>query len=248
MIDDLMTDEFLTRFQAPPREAFSAELFKELSLIKSQRPPRPLRWLSLGLAAVCVVSALLFISVPSVRASALKVIREIAGLKFNDDVTVNKSIVVANLVPANLAEIEREISRTVTVPTFIPEGFMLKGDAYLSKGDLWPNQWEVLMVWARGDQKSIQFSMAKIVEGPETMNGVGPAKLEKVKVNGQPAVFVRGVWVLELDPKTKKPKDQLTKTDMNQLFWSAQGLRYHLLSQDPNLPVEDLIRMAESVK
>jgi hypothetical protein len=187
-----MNEEFLTQFQLPPREAFADALKARLSMIKGKKPTQTLHWIGLGFATICVVFTVLFASVPSVRAITLNIVREIAGLNFDDSRSVNPSVVMAHPTPSNLDKISREISRTVHIPAWIPTGFTLQGDPYLSKGQSWPYEWEVLMVWVSGSQKAIQLSMAKRAEGSGTTQNVGPAMMEEVTVKGEPAAFARG--------------------------------------------------------
>jgi len=72
------------------------------------------------------------------------------------------------------------------------------------------------------------------------------AKPITVEVGGKPALLVQDVWTLETDVNGKIT-GRLLQTKAKMLIWRVGDLDYSI-GAGPNVSVEDMIRMAESVK
>jgi hypothetical protein len=70
---------------------------------------------------------------------------------------------------------------------------------------------------------------------------VGPASSEAVLINGQEAVLIRGAW--DQDTGDWGYQDQVTT-----LVWRAGGVQYRLLAASTDLPLAELIAIAESIR
>jgi hypothetical protein len=244
-----MNDEFLTQFQVPPREAFAEELKARLSTIKSKKPSQTLRWVSLGFVAICVVIAAVLVVSPAARAQVSQMIYNIAGYRVGvvSDVVNPQAIAVPKTTEADLKTAERVLGQAVKLPSYLPLGFGGEPKVTTTSG-LGPMGLNILWthkdVSLKDDQKYLSLSIVRGLRNTQ-MNIVN-AQPVTVEVDGLPALLAQSVWSLEVDANGKVT-GKLLQTNINMLIWKVGELDYSIAAGN-NVSVEDLIRMAESVK
>jgi hypothetical protein len=202
--------------------------------------------------------------VPGVRRFAEKIIQRM-GIAFVDTDLTNQPgqmqelvvTVSATLPPSpSLAEIQEQLSFRLLVPTWLPNGLnhIQRG---ISRYD--PQSWE-----GSGVQVEISYNQT---ENFQSSNGMllfeandGPigappllaeGREQSVTVNGQSGYYVHGAWQNDGtgDPNTRYG-DLLwdDQADDAYLTWTQEGVTYLLAANNLNLGLDDLTRIAESIK
>jgi hypothetical protein len=133
-----------------------------------------------------------------------------------------------------------------SLPTYVPEGFDLRGDAATAVSKDW-----VMLGWV--DQQHAEIEMLVEREYTGYALPVGVDSTEEVQVNGAPAMLVKGGWNGE----------HVWQADYGmEIHWQVNGHYYRLIwnqrspvgneitaiTTDPGAVRNELIRMAESVK
>jgi hypothetical protein len=165
--------------------------------------------------------------------------------------------VSATLPPSpSLAEVQEQLSFRLLVPTWLPDGLdhIQRG---ISRYD--PQSWE-----GSGVQVEISYNQT---ENFQSSNGMllfeandGPigappllaeGREQSVTVNGQSGYYVHGAWQNDGtgDPNTRYG-DLLwdDQADDAYLTWTQEGVTYLLAANNLNLGLDDLTRIAESIK
>jgi hypothetical protein len=202
--------------------------------------------------------------VPGVRRFAEEIIQRM-GIAFVDTDLTNQPgqmqelvvTVSATLPPSpSLAEIQEQLSFRLLVPTWLPNGLnhIQRG---ISRYD--PQSWE-----GSGVQVEISYNQT---ENFQSSNGMllfeandGPigappllaeGREQSVTVNGQSGYYVHGAWQNDGtgDPNTWYG-DLLwdDQADDAYLTWTQEGVTYLLAANNLNLGLDDLTRIAESIK
>ena len=107
----------------------------------------------------------------------------------------------------------------------------------LSKGRL------VILAWLDpNDPNMARLSLHEIGPGPLIVDKYSPRLLEQTEVNGNPAAWVTGPYLLQL---TSGDVGWRRLVEGNTLVWEADGITYRLES---NLSLEETLRIADSLK
>jgi hypothetical protein len=202
--------------------------------------------------------------VPGVRRFAEEIIQRM-GIAFVDTDLTNQPgqmqelvVTVSTTLPPSpsLAEIQEQLSFRLLVPTWLPNGLnhIQRG---ISRYD--PQSWE-----GSGVQVEISYNQT---ENFQSSNGMllfeandGPigappllaeGREQSVTVNGQSGYYVHGAWQNDGtgDPNTRYG-DLLwdDQADDAYLTWTQEGVTYLLAANNLNLGLDDLTRIAESIK
>jgi hypothetical protein len=247
-----MTDEFLTRFQAQPREVFVVGLYHKLAAHKPQRSPMLLKRAGLGFAMACAVLATVLVTSPAARAQVGQLIVNIAGFAFSFDASTvdpNKISIPTNL-PIDRATAEAEFGQSLALPSYVPSEFA--GATISTTKTLGPWGMAINFLWKSASSETLplesqylSFSISKKDDSAITLD-VGKATTTEVNVNGIPAVLVENPWAIWTD-ESGKTTGEMRPTKIKMLMWKLDSLDY-TISAGPNVSIEDMIRMAESVK
>lgn len=207
---------------------------------------KPLAHLSLALAALFLVLTIIIAASPDVRAQVGKVFKRIAGISFMQTDRLPDAEVPALVLNGEMVSLEQArkmVPYVLELPSWVPEGFAFEKDVrVIPRGDLTSKSlgtWSVpvALVWRNGQGHAIVLS-EQLSRGWGTIQ-IGPNSAEEIKINGQPAVLIHGMW----DGRTK----EWSHTSMLQLTWRREGVGYRLSSSDRWVSVNDLIRIAESI-
>jgi hypothetical protein len=132
-----------------------------------------------------------------------------------------------------------EIPFEVRLPTWVPQGYALSDRAMVTlpeEGSPISEAWQVWLYWERDGGSVILFLAfpSEHYRGDEL--SFGPESAEEIEIAGQPAAAVRGNWV----GSTWYPNAG------GNVLWVSGDTAYWL--QSTWVPLEDLIRIAESVR
>jgi hypothetical protein len=235
-----MNDEFLTRFRKSPSREFSEALYKRINApMNMKRTPIVRRFIFATALGMALVAALAFS--PSARAAFNGLMVQIGEMFFFEpDETASQATPLpesqVTIVPEErlpLAEAQAKLPYSVHLPTWVPDGFTM-GSAvriYYFPG-AGP---QVTITWYGSDPTVGHIDLTIYAQRIDWL--VETDDVQEVEVNGQPAALVVGGW----DAGT----GQWDHGAARMLNWMRGDEMYQLHSF--GAPVEDLIRMAESI-
>jgi hypothetical protein len=233
-----MNDEFLTRFRKTPPHEFSQALYERISTEMNTQRNFNIRRITFAAAFCLALIAALAFS-PAARAAVNSLVRQIGGITYfgPDETEANQPPVPESqitLVPQErlaLSEARAKLPYAISLPTWVPEGFTMGTSVRISYFGTKYTPAEI--IWYGPD--SIVGGFVLTVGQPVGWY-VDTDHLQEVQVNGQPAGLTGGNW----DADTGKWDGEDDKT----LTWMKGDVMYRLSAR---LPVEDLIRVAESI-
>jgi|YNPNPStandDraft_1061719.scaffolds.fasta_scaffold02796_9 hypothetical protein len=243
-----MNDDFISRLRAAPRPEFAEALYRRISA--SERPTpvlgrsfasRRLAWSLAVLGLACLVTLAAF---PQARAAVGEAVRRIGAISVWETAEHpylggEVRTIPEKLVP--LAEVESLLDGRVTLPTWVPEGFILKDKAQLYRDPLDAEQWSVGLIYEhKPSRKTISLFIRHLNQDFVPTEIVGPGSVEEVTIKGQPAALVRGAW----NPTTQEWRS----TGLVHLHWAAGKMVYQLVTGEGAVSTADLVRMAESME
>jgi hypothetical protein len=103
----------------------------------------------------------------------------------------------------------------------------------------------VILVWARPDQPD-QVGLSLHLVGPGAFIGKGPpVTLAETKVNGQPAYWTEGPYLLQIRRGNRVEEDIRRLIEGHVLIWTEGEITYRL---ETDMPLEEAVRVAESLR
>jgi hypothetical protein len=234
-----MNDDFLTRFRKSPPPELEATLYKKLSQHAHSRlvAVRKSAW-RLVLPILIIIAVLTFLVSPIARAEVLHAIQNIGGLGFELTNQVGPidmlKVTVYPVSSGPLNTIRTQVPFHFGIPTWVPEGFVFQDDVGHASDYSW-----VMLGWTKG-----LTDLSLMVQKDDLYSKSNPVpvgSVEQVEVNHQRAVIIRG----NIDLESGKWNPDARQLD---LIWRQDHLVYTLSTDDPQMPVEGLVRMAESMK
>jgi hypothetical protein len=232
-----MNDDFLTRFRKPPPREFSEALYERISTeMNTQRHFNTRRITFAAALCLAIITALAFS--PAAQATVSHLIREIGGITFvgPDEAEANATPVPESqitLVPEErlpLSEARKRVPFDISLPAWVPAGFTMSTSVRISY--FGTKYTPVEIIWHGSDP----MVGGIILDVGQKVNWlVDPDHIQEVQVNGQPAGLTGGNW--DADSGQWDGDDQT-------LTWMKGDVMYRLSSR---MPVEDLIRVAESI-
>jgi hypothetical protein len=264
-----MNDDFLNQFYQPSPPAFSRDLYASISSQKSSPLAGKSRFSNLVGVLACIV-----LIVACVRAATAQRWTKIgsiwvdAGSKYEMGLIFPKTSTgsITNLGYLNissscgqdcisLSQAEKTCDCTLQIPTWAPDQFNWDGKV---------NPYWVMyggkLLWIRSDDQSsitLVFTPLQGWNGPRRLtyepytDSAMPGSYQEVKVNGQSAVLIQGLWTLPY-------KDNLSIEDWSNpvwdgkiglsLYWVENQVEYRLFTWSSTVSVQDLIQMAESAR
>lgn len=243
-----MNDEFLNQFRQQPSERFAKDLYARISqpgkdTTKSVKQHSfAFRLLAIGSIALVLVFAALLAASPSARAFVADILREIGGISFTETSQYPGGDGPVTIVPTQLMTLEEAqamVPYPIQLPAWVPEGSVRLDPVEVtefSNCTMISIRWEIVANGAA--PRGLPTFWLTIL--PHSCGGqiVGPDAIEEVNVNNQPAALIKGGW--DYDARTWNPD-----ISFFQLTWK-KGEQYNL-SWPSQLPLEDLIRVAESI-
>jgi hypothetical protein len=235
-----MNDEFLARFRKRPRPKFAVELYKRISkpVNNAQYNRLAPRRLARRFSVLFIVLTLALTVLPTARAAILDVIQNLGGLWFDVSDKVEPldplQVTVYAVNSAQLDEIRSLVPFRISIPTWVPDGFVFQDGVGHASDYSW-----VILSWSNRDA-----DLSLLIQQSDLYSESRPVpvgSLEQVKVNHQTAVLIRGSWDLEAG-EWNPDASQLS------LIWRQGDLVYTLFTNNPDMSVEDLRRMAESIQ
>jgi hypothetical protein len=234
-----MNDDFLTRYRKSPPREFSEALYKRINVQMDTKKTLSMRRLTFAAAlGMALIAALAFS--PTARAAFNGLILEIGGITFFEpDETSSQATPLpeskVTIVPEeilSLAEAQAKLPFEISLPAWAPDGFVMGSSVRISYfGDKYT---PAVITWY-GSNPNV--GNIDLMIGQRVSWLVETDDVHEVEVNGQPAALVGGSW--DADKGTWNNQSHLT------LSWMKGDVMYQLSS--PGAPVEDLIRMAESI-
>ncbi len=192
-----------------------------------------------GVAALVVV--LMLVVSPGARAR-LGELRQVVGqinLGVTDVEPTFTNPVAVDSVAVSLDEAQMLVPFNVALPAFVP------GDLVASNAEISILKIQtpiVKMLWAVNRSDFVQLSLrSNERDAPLSRTLVGPYSSQTVLINGQEAALVRGGW--NKAEQSWDYQDQLTT-----LIWHNNGVQYKILSVGNQIPLAELIAMAESIQ
>ena len=232
-----MNDNFLTRFRKPPPREFSEALYERISTEMNTQRHFNIRRITFA-AALCLAIIAAFAFSPAAQAAISRVIREIGGVTFigPDEAEANQPPIPESqitLVPEErlpLSGARQKVSFDISLPTWVPDGFTMSTTVRISY--FGTKYTPVEIMWYGSDPRvgGIILNVGQKVNWL-----VDTDHVQEVQVNGQPAGLTGGNW--NADSGQWDGDDQT-------LTWMKGDVMYRLSSR---LPVQDLIRVAESI-
>jgi hypothetical protein len=189
-----------------------------------------------GLALVC-----LLLSSPVARAAIIETLQKVGRLNFqvSDQYPRATTTRVLTPYPYPLEEALDRFPVVVRLPGWMPEGFLLNEPAEVILSED-PPLHAIHLRWTHAVRASQIGLKIEYAPGSEDwLTAIGQDSLEPVQVLGEPAALVRGIW----NPETHTWELPGFVT----LYWRRGGLSYQIQTLDPDLSVEDLVRIAESI-
>jgi hypothetical protein len=235
-----MNDDFFTRFRKPPRQEFALALYKRINIPMNKNFSitfrRALAVFALGIALLAV-----FAASSTVRAGFAMLMKEIGGVTYlQPDETENESTPAPGAESTvrqeriNLSEVNEKVPFEISLPTWVPEGFVMGQTVTLS-------YFNEMLPFA-----DISWSGPDYAAGPIILTVSQPVSwmvdidhVHEVQINGQPAGLTGGGWDADTGEWGGAGAGNLTLTWMRG-DWMYQ-LRTHAVT------AEELIRMAESI-
>jgi Domain of unknown function (DUF4367) len=234
-----MNDDFLTKFQKPPRPQFAASLLERINQpMNTTTKPSRLRPALPAFTAVAAALTLALAVSPSAQAAIGEWIQEIGGVNFVADngqmsgeeepVTVTDSMVSLN-DPAALPF-------AVSLPAWAPDGFVLDTNARITD---FGSGYTPITIAYWGEAPGGWPAVIYLSIGQNTRSWIVDLEhVEEVQINGQPAALTRGGWNADTG-QWNVAEGGLTLT------WTRGDLQYQLMAS--NVSAETLIQMAESI-
>jgi len=244
-----MNDEFLYKMRRSPRPEFAEALYKRISqqrrsMMFEYLKASPIRALAWGMALLGLLLTTALAALPGARAMILRVTKQIGRITFEetDQYPGGNLSEIPTLAAqqVGLSKVQAMIPFTLTLPTWVPDGFELQEEVQVILPTEISRHTSVSLQWCPvGRSYNCIHMIAECPVGavPPSSLVVGPGNVEEVEINGQPAALVHGAW--NADSQRYDPGLQLS------LMWEQGGVTYSLFALD--VQAEDLIRMAESI-
>ena len=237
-----MNDKFLKDYRTLPRPEFIQNMrrrfdIREETAMHEQR----LRFSPVGLVTVALLLVLVLVLTisPAARAQVEDWVGVVGGVLFTatGDYPGNDGVPVS-IVPSDemtLEEARKVLPFAIDLPAYVPEGFVLEETVRIPHFE--DGIGRIDIQW-RAPYKGLSLHIED--RSPEEANWlVAPGSMEEVFVDGASAALVRGGWYE--NTKQWENKGHL------QLFVSHNGQTYLFSTNEDNIPVEELIHIAESL-
>jgi len=237
-----MNENYLKQFRKSPDSQFIEKIHARLE--KKERLQVIKKYFAFSALSVIFLLGILMTISSTVRADVLRTIEEIAGLRF--DVTSNYPGIPdekVTIVPSeylSLVEAQNRFPSPVMLPAYVPQGYERQTDVeFFVLGDI-PT---LITRWGSTEKHTgnIELDIKHCSSGFENCGmTVGEGSLEEIMLNEKPAAVIRGSWNYDTQ------QYDLSATTAIQWKYDENTI-YTLSTWNQDMPLEELIRMAESI-
>ncbi len=237
-----MNDKFLRSYRIAPRLAFAQDMRKRLK-IDEEKTLRVrtllLRPVAIGAITLLLVLTLTLVVSPAARAQVQDWVGQVGGVLFTatgDYPGGDEPVTIAPSEKMSLEDASAILPFTIDLPTWVPEGYVLEETVTFVHFE---DGVERIFIQWRAPQKALLELEIENLPPEESKWLVGQESIEEVLVDGEPAALVRGGW--HADTK------QWENPEILHLYIPHKGQTYIFSSMEKDIPVDELIRMAESL-
>ncbi|HEU0291085.1 MAG TPA: DUF4367 domain-containing protein [Anaerolineales bacterium] len=241
-----MNEDFMRQFQKMPDSMLLEKIHVRLE--RKERKRRIKQYLTHSVMTLIFAFGVLLIFSSAVRAKALQTV-EHAQVMVCKKLKIPCSGAEGALRPEpgldvpleylSLHEAQARFMPPNALPTYVPQGFERLADVEFF--DL-PNQPTLVVAWKRPNH----YSLIKLLvshnsfEIKEYAESLGHGGIEETLFDGKPALIVRGRWNIGIR------EDGFAMT--NALMWRYdENTVYALMSLEGAVPLDELLKMAESI-
>ena len=211
-----------------------------------ERKHRIKQYLTYSVATLIFVFGVVLIFSSAVRVKALQTVEHVQVLMCKklqmycsgDGVLTPEQGLSVPLEYLSLNDAQVRFISPNALPTYVPQGF--ERLANVEFFDL-PGQPTLVVAWARQNHYGlikllISHHSFEIIEYAQTL---GKGAIEETMLDGKPAIIVRGVWNIGVHNRDFM---------MTALMWRYdENTVYALMSLEQAVPLDELIKMAESI-
>lgn len=243
-------ETFFQQFHKAPRQEFADALYQRINKpMNAQKTNTNFRRPALTFAAAAALLLAIVFAIPTTRASALNLARQIGSYLVvqspppNYQATAVPFDGAAEIVHAQTAEEAAEAAGfAVRIPTALPDGYAQKdGFSVSPNGD----GKTVVFSFTSADGKFLHFNQHRYAQGDAFTDYVaGQETLADVTVRG-----AKGVWItgrLMTDPTRPQEGDTVNLRPTSWLIWEENGVVIIMMSD--GLSLEAALSVAESMK
>lgn len=237
-----MKDKFLWSYRIAPRPAFIRYLSERLEMGKKKSfgmGSMRLSPVALGVITLVLAFSLTFAISPVVRAQVENWVGQVGGVLFTATVDYPGGEEPVTDTPSDTMSLEDAsalLPFAIDLPTRIPEGYVLDETVTLLKFE--DNVERVFIQWTAPQEALLELQIENQTPN-ESKWIVGQGSVEEVLVNGMAAALVRGGWQSETQ--------QWSNPQILHLYFPHNGQTYILSSFEKDIPVDELILIAESL-
>jgi hypothetical protein len=237
-----MNDKFLRSYRIAPRLAFAQDMRKRLEIDREKTlrvRTLLLRPVALGAITLLLVLTLTLVVSPAARAQVQDWVGQVGGVLFTatgDYPGGDEPVTIAPSEKMSLEDASAILPFTIDLPAWVPEGYVLEETVTFVHFE---DGVERIFIQWRAPQKALLELEIEKLPPEESKWLVGLESIEEVLVDGEPAALVRGGW--HADTK------QWENPEILHLYIPHKGQTYIFSSMEKDIPVDELIRMAESL-
>lgn len=253
-----MNEEFIRQFRKSPDLQMVEKIHSRLE--RKERAQRYKSYFTRSAIMLLLTFGMLMTISSTARAEVTQTIARsqlgeilICYVGFNPIGTyINRTFIESNLVNCSgdgvltinpnetlsLEDAQSHFTTPISLPTYVPKGFD-RSDA-IEFFDL-ADQPTLVITWElKNDYKRVKFLVSHhSIELRTYARTLGKGAIEDVTLNGKPALIVRGVWNIGM-----QDNDFL----MTAIMWRYdENTVYALMSFEQAVPLDELIKMAESI-
>lgn len=248
-----MNEEFIKQFRKSPETQFVEKIHARLE--RRERVHRYKNYLTRSALALLLMFGMLMTFSTTARAEVSRTIARsqlgeilMCYIGFNPIGTYMESnpvncsgdgaLTVNPNEKLSLEDAQSRFPSPVVLPKYLPQGFDRQNDAEFF--DL-TDQPTLVITWDhRNNYKPIKLLISHhSVELKTYAQTLGKGAIEDVTLNGKPAIIVRGVWNIGV---------QDNDFMMTAIMWRYdENTVYTLMSLEQAVPLDELIKMAESI-
>jgi hypothetical protein len=239
-----MNEDFMRQFQKMPDSILLEKI--HVRLVGKERKHRIKQYLTYSVTTLIFVFGVVLIFSSAVRVKALQTVEHVQVLICKklqmycsgDGVLTPEQGLYVPLEYLSLNDAQVRFMSPIVLPTYTPQAF--ERLANVEFFDL-PGQPTLVVTWDRQNH----YSLIKLLishhsfEIKEYAQTLGKGAIEETVLDGKPAIIVRGVWNIGV---------QENDFMMTALMWRHdRNTVYALISLEQAVPLDELLKMAESI-
>jgi hypothetical protein len=239
-----MNEDFMRQFQKMPDSILLEKI--HVRLVGKERKHRIKQYLTYSVTTLIFMFGVVLIFSSAVRVKALQTVEHVQVLICKklqmycsgDGVLTPEQGLYVPLEYLSLNDAQVRFISPIVLPTYTPQGF--ERLANVEFFDL-PGQPTLVVTWNRQNHYSLikRLISHHSFEIKEYARTLGKEAIEETVLDGKPAIIVRGAWNIGV---------QENDFMMTALMWRYdENTVYSLLSLEQAVPLDELLKMAESI-